>query len=250
MIMIEEIEVPPLIALPVLCSDFCDQETTDRLLAMIWEAQLEDLALMAREEQQTFPSNRDEIYRKRSYVVEEFFLEHGAEALARVNSDVAIVHLMNECSRRLRAVQGLHKFPVFGHPLAEKIDGPYPELTAPETHEYAQLETGPVTADIINRVCGRAYREKPELFYALAEELRLSMLTYSVTNRIRAHIKAVIVAEGLEETLPHFMKFYHAFQASLRVMCDIPPFSNHQMAAIFRKLEDPNAPRLRIVRQN
>ena len=215
------LSLPALISLPVLRPDCCDQKTTDVVLAHLWEKEAEVVAELAAEERYPFPECRNDMYRKACYGVEEVLREEKIEGFEHGKNDIVIMHVLCEISRRLRVAQDLKEMPVLGKALGPSPEGPFPPLVEIEIdHGDDWRSEKPMTQEMADRVCGRAYEKDQRLMYRAGEERRHFMRTYKSSDDMEVLIKEV----KKEEMVEKIYGFRRELEHRLDVMCQMPPY--------------------------
>ncbi len=160
--------VPPLVELPVLQQQYCDQKTTDNALAYVWKNRPELIGKLAE-----YEDNFDQFYLKEMRRVVDFLVGHAVKEIKLPSNYLGWLDLVFEISRRLRVSLCLPEWPVQGRPLidgAASVLSPLPSVpihTMPGKNDYLGL-----TQEIADRVIDEAYRRVPSRFYELAENIR------------------------------------------------------------------------------
>jgi len=120
--------LPQPIEFPVIRSAYCDQETTNRVIAYL-AAQTPDLiAQLTEEEKQPFPESRGARFREICYSIGAHIREAESRDVELPETRLALVDLLYELSRRIRKAQGLNEIPMLGKALAPSPQGPFPQL--------------------------------------------------------------------------------------------------------------------------
>jgi hypothetical protein len=179
----------PLPKLPARRTTFCSQVAVDACTAYLERTRQDLLYNLYREEgvqhthlyYETAWTILQEL-EKANFVVPE-------EAVGKL--DLAI-----EISRRLRAANGMPEFPVQGRPLAADPENLPPLINLP-LDDYT-LKRGALTQEQADRILAKTYKERPALWFAMAEEYRNDLLM-SATAEFMALMEQVVIAEFPED---------------------------------------------------
>ena len=108
---------------------------------------------------------------------------------------VGRLDLAIEISRRLRAANGMSEFPVRGHPLSADPAVLPPLLSLPI--DEGTQRRGELTQEQVDRILAQTYKERPDLWFALAEEYRNDLLMSATADFL--NVLYQIVATEFEE---------------------------------------------------
>jgi hypothetical protein len=164
---------------------FCNQHVMDACVAYIERARQDLLYELLREEG---AHHTHEYYEVAWKIVAEL-----AEANYAVPDEpVGKLDLAIEISRRLRAANGMDEFPVQGRPLAADPENLPPFISLPIDEGTARR--GKLTQEQVDRILARTYQQRPELWFALAEEYRNDLLM-SATSDFLLLMGQIVAAE-------------------------------------------------------
>ncbi|MEZ0223671.1 MAG: hypothetical protein ACAH83_03895 [Alphaproteobacteria bacterium] len=178
--------IQPLPRLKVLRDTWCDQDTVDRAADYL-QANNPDLI---REILLEEGAERNSEYFNLAYEVVDYLAMAG---VADPATPLGKLDLACEISRRIRKANGKSELTPRGKPLAAGPNVPLPPLAPLAVSEGAQ-HRGNVTQEMADKVFGIAYKQRPDLWWAFAEEYRHLMCLYAV-DEMRALIGKILKEE-------------------------------------------------------
>jgi hypothetical protein len=168
--MADDVELPPLVDLPVYRESYLNQQKTDELCRLLWERKSDYVAQLAEQEKLPFPQNRDAMFSQKMGNVIHFFREEEKRGHIDPISTIAMVDLTYEIDRRVRHVIGLEDIKPMGEQISSEPEGPFPPIE--EIHNYISgarnqkpLEMSPERKAIYQQL----YQMHPEIIFAYAE---------------------------------------------------------------------------------
>lgn len=188
--------LPPLIELPVLRSTYFGQEETDKALRYLWEKKPELVRKQAEQE----PSNFDQAYIMQLAHIVDFLRNEASNEIDIPKTNLGMLDLLFELSRRLRRALDIKPWELRGCPLMDTPNDLAPDLPSLQikTSNGGENYHG-VTQEMVDRIISGAYKDAPELFYQTAECLRRGHIwPWDISNQMKPVIQANISPSDLK----------------------------------------------------
>ncbi len=210
-------ELKPLPPLKVIRETYCSQEMTDSCIDYLVKNYPQRVLALLDEEK----VNREVLYYKIASNIAYILKDEVGKSIDVPQTHLGLIDLVYELSRRLRRAYDLPEILPQGKPIAPTPDGPFPELI--------KIEIGPVqkklgiTQEVADRLLGRIYEQRPDLWYAMAEGARRNLHLYMLSDDFFDTLKRV----GAEENIPLIDVMAPSAMRSLAwgciyKMCEIP----------------------------
>lgn len=196
--------INPLPVLNVVRNIYCSQETTDMIVDHL-ERNAKDLLYRCMVDEVPVLDIRNEAY---SCLI-AYVLDQVSKDIQVSFSDMAMVDLAYEVSRRIRKAYDLPEVAVIGEALAPSIAGPYPNLINLEisdrTHGLG------LTQDAVNEILEILYVKHSDIWFSICESKRRNLILFFIEDKLLQFIlnnKSIVdILEKKDTNLPYFKNF-------------------------------------------
>jgi hypothetical protein len=204
--------------IPAFRQDYCSQAQIDEVLGKLWAEHANSIVDLARWEKQEYPTCREFEFRREIRRIAVVLKEEITPGMEFRYPDLAMLDLLHETSRRVRAALSLPPFPIRGKPLVNNPADPLPELISlPVLGGQDFRSEVPIGQDMADRYCAAFYEADPALTIAISEQIRLSIDNPYVEMAKRELMDRLKVEQSVEKT----HGFNDELVQRLCVMCDI-----------------------------
>ena len=177
-------KLKPLPILSVVREDYCSQEATNKIVSYL-EGCAQDKLYSCMYEESSALDLRNKPYSNLIYYV----IEH-KDLLLFDASDIALVDLSYEVSRRIRVAYNMPEVKIVGKPLTDHIDGIYPPLLKMEIN--TEVIWKGLTQDLANRVLEIFYGQNKALCFSIGEAYRRNLMLGFLTDKSYKKIKEIL----------------------------------------------------------
>ncbi len=161
--------VPEYVSLAVLREDYCDQETVDAALQLLWKEKPAFLQVQGHLEYKGI----DQPYLMELAQIVDFFKQEAKDKVSIPQTRLGMLDLIFELSRRLRKSLGLEDRKIMGKPLAESIESPMPSLPVlPIKTLEGRNDYFGVTQEVVDDIIASVEKQYPYILFELVEVLR------------------------------------------------------------------------------
>lgn len=215
-------ELPPMPELPVIRDTYCSQDMADKAISYLWEKKSDLLLKMMNAEKREFIQ-----YDYTRYIpdylgqVIRFLRKEASQDIALPETDLGMMDLSFELSRRLRKARGLPEYKIPGRPLAAGPEGPFP----PELPHLPILDKVPLNLnqEQIDSIIDRAYKQRPDLFWELVEYMRRGLIHGGSAHNELTFLFKDFLPDSVESSdLNSLYKITGEAYKRLGKLCDIP----------------------------
>jgi hypothetical protein len=161
--------VPEYVSLAVLREDYCDQETVDAALQLLWKEKPAFLQVQGHLEYKGI----DQPYLMELGQIVDFFKQEAKDKVSIPQTRLGMLALIFELSRRLRKSLGLEDRKIIGKPLAESIESPMPSLPVlPIKTLEGRNDYFGVTQRVVDDIIASIEKKYPYILFEFVEVLR------------------------------------------------------------------------------
>jgi hypothetical protein len=178
----------PLPELSVVRDTYCSQATVDKI-AHYFQAQRQDLLIQVLEEERLQRiAAHYEAYGK----IVNYLKNDASNEIEVPQTDLGMIDLIYELSRRIRVAYELPDIMVTGKPLAPSPDGPFPPLVDLEM-DFINEKRG-ATQRMVDTVLNILYQRRPNLWFIAGEAARRDVGLYN--RELSDLVSEIIIQEG------------------------------------------------------
>ena len=190
-------ELPPLIDLPVVRNDRCDQSTIDQIARHLWNESPGLVVQLAGDER-----TRRWMFGRDYHELSEA-LRLTPHIRSQLPTRLSMIEAVHEVGRRLRAAQDLAELPIVGRALAPSREGPFPKLIDRDAvkNPGGSWSLHDLPFPVADRFVRRAYEADPELMYDVCEAKRRLIALHDIHAEVRELFENVWAEEDLSQVV-------------------------------------------------
>lgn len=183
--------------LPVIRHAYCSKETVDAAVSWL-SSERSDLLMKLLDEETAI---RNIMYYEAIAKIMNVLRKEAGAQIDVPQTELGMVDLLYEISRRLRKAYGLTDIPPRGKPLAPSPNGPFPPMLAVKVSQRNE-ERG-ATQEIVDTVLADFYDQRPDLWFVASEAAQRNLGFGIVQREMWSLLRKNILKRGFAEDVEH-----------------------------------------------